>query len=178
MPLILPYNGVYPQIAPDAFIAQNAVIIGNVEIGSNASIWYGCVLRGDVNYIKVGIGSNIQDNTVIHVSRYNGPTIIGNGVTIGHSALIHAAICEDHSFIGMGSKMLDNSVVKTHGMLAAGALLAPNKIVATGEIWAGTPAKFFRKLSQEEKDYIKTSEDNYIKLGQEYLKGVLQIEVF
>src|SRR4051812_38596617 len=169
MPLILPYNNVYPKISPDAFIAENAVIIGNVEIGTQSSIWYGCVLRGDVNYIKIGARTNVQDHTVIHVSRYNGPTIIGDGVTIGHCALIHAATCEDHSFIGMGSKMLDGATVKTKAMLAAGALLAPNKVVNTSEIWAGTPAKFFRKLTQAEVDYIKTSEENYSKLGQEYL---------
>jgi gamma-carbonic anhydrase len=169
MPVILPYKGKYPKIAEDAFIAANAVIIGDVEIGSKASIWYGCVVRGDVHHIRIGDGTNIQDGTVIHVNRNDGPTIIGKGVTVGHMALLHACILEDHCFVGMGSKVIDNAVVKTHGMVAAGALISPNKIVESKQLWAGVPGKFFRELSQDEIAYIKISEDNYIKLASEHL---------
>lgn len=169
MPVILPYKGKYPKIAEDAFIAANAVIIGDVEIGSKASIWYGCVVRGDVHHIRIAEGTNIQDGTVIHVNRNDGPTIIGKGVTVGHMALLHACILEDHCFVGMGSKVIDNAVVKTHGMVAAGALISPNKVVESKQLWAGVPGKFFRELSQQEIDYIKISEDNYIKLASEHL---------
>jgi carbonic anhydrase/acetyltransferase-like protein (isoleucine patch superfamily) len=165
MAIIKPFNGIYPRIADDAFIADNAVIIGDVEIGPKASIWYGCVIRGDVNHIKIGAGSNIQDNSTIHVSRKDGPTIVGKGVTVGHKALLHACILEDYSFIGMGAVLLDGSIVETNGMLAAGALLTQKKVVARGELWAGSPAKFFRLLSQEEIDYIPISEANYIELS-------------
>lgn len=169
MPTILPYKGKYPKIAEDAFIAANAVIIGDVEIGSKASIWYGCVVRGDVNHIRIGEGTNIQDGTIIHVNRNDGPTIIGKGVTVGHLALLHACILHDHSFVGMGSKVIDNAVVETNGMVAAGALISPKKVVGRNQLWAGVPAKFFRELSQEEIDYIKISESNYIKLATEHL---------
>jgi gamma-carbonic anhydrase len=169
MPLILPYNGIYPSIAPSAFIADNVVIIGDVEIGLESSIWYGCVIRGDVNSIKIGNRTNIQDNSVIHVNRNQGPVVIGNGVTIGHSVLIHASRCQDFSFIGMGSKVLDYSVIETNSMVGAGALIAQNKIVKSGEIWMGVPGKFFRLLNNEEIKYIGISEENYVKLAKEYI---------
>ncbi len=171
MAIIQSYNGKHPKIADSAFIAENAVIIGDVEIGHDASIWYGCVIRGDVNYIRIGAGSNIQDNSTIHVSRYHGPTIVGSGVTVGHKVLLHACILEDHSFVGMGAILLDKSKVESQAMIAAGALLAPNKVVPQNQIWAGNPAKFFRNLRQDETDYIYTSEKNYIELAQIY-KGI------
>jgi gamma-carbonic anhydrase len=168
MAIILSYNGVSPKIHPSAFIAENAVIIGDVEIGAESNIWYNVVIRGDVNYIKIGERTNIQDGSVIHVSRFDGPTIIGSDVTIGHMALIHAATIEDLSFIGMGSKLLDFSVVKTHGMVGAGALISPKKIVGSKELWTGVPAKMHRPLTQDEIDYIKTSADNYVTLASTY----------
>lgn len=168
MAIILPYNGVYPKIHPSAFIAENAVIIGDVEIGENSNIWYNVVIRGDVNHIKIGERTNVQDGTVIHVSRFDGPTLIGSDVTIGHMALIHAATIEDLSFIGMGSKILDFAVVKSHGMVGAGALISPKKVVGKNELWTGVPAKLHRSLTQEEIDYIKTSANNYVILAKEY----------
>jgi gamma-carbonic anhydrase len=168
MAIIKPFNGIYPKIADDAFIADDAVIIGDVEIGSKASIWYGTVVRGDVNYIRIGAGTNIQDNSTIHVSRFDGPTIIGAGVTVGHKALLHACTIHDHTFIGMGSILLDNSIVEEHGMLAAGAMLTPGKVIKSDEMWAGSPAKLFRAMKQEEIDYIYTSEKNYIELAMQH----------
>ncbi|MDF3047530.1 MAG: transferase, hexapeptide repeat family protein [Candidatus Midichloriaceae bacterium] len=170
MPIIKSFKGKYPKIADDAFIADDVVIIGDVEIGSKASIWYGCVIRGDVNYIKIGKGTNIQDDSVIHVSRYNGPTIIGDGVTVGHKVLLHACTLEDYSFAGMGSILLDGSKIEKHGMLAAGALLTPNKTIPSGQLWAGSPAKLLRDMRSDEIEYIYTSERNYIILGQEHKK--------
>ncbi len=175
MPIILPFNGKYPKISEDAFIAENAVVIGDVEIASQASIWYGCIIRADVNYIRVGRGTNIQDATVIHVNRHGGPTIIGEGVTVGHSALLHACRLEDYSFIGMGAKVIDYSVVKSNAMVGAGSLIPPKKVINSGELWVGVPAKFHRLLSEEEINHIKTSEQNYKILAFEYLDNVKNV---
>ncbi|MBA8667009.1 gamma carbonic anhydrase family protein [Holosporaceae bacterium 'Namur'] len=171
MAIILPYKDKYPKIAPNAFIAENAVIIGDVEIGAEASIWFNCVLRGDVNYIRVGEGSNIQDGTIVHVNRREGPAIIGKGVTVGHSALLHACRLEDYSFIGMGAKVIDYVTVKTNAMVGAGSLVPPKKVVNTGELWTGVPAKLHRLLTQDEINFIKTSEQNYKNLAFEYLNA-------
>ncbi|MFI4983797.1 MAG: gamma carbonic anhydrase family protein [Rickettsiales bacterium] len=169
MAIILAYKGKLPKIASDAFIADNAVIIGDVEIASKANIWFGCVLRGDVNHIRIGEGTNIQDGTIIHVNRNNGPTIIGKNVTVGHLALLHACHLHDHSFVGMGAKVIDNAIVESQAMVAAGSLIAPHKVVKSKELWAGVPGKFFRAMTQEEIDYIQISADNYIRLASEYV---------
>ncbi len=166
--LILTYKGKTPKISHSAFIAPGAVIIGDVEIGDHASIWFGCIVRGDVNHIRIGAGTNIQDNSVVHVTRKTGPTIIGAGITIGHQVVIHAATLEDGCFIGMHSTILDGAVVESGGMIAAGAMVSPHKRIPKGQIWAGNPAKFLREMRQEEIDYIKTSEQRYIELAGEY----------
>jgi carbonic anhydrase/acetyltransferase-like protein (isoleucine patch superfamily) len=170
-PLILPYNGITPTIHPDAWIAPNAVVIGDVHIGAHTNVWFGCVIRGDVNTIRIGERTNIQDGTVIHVTRKTGPTRIGSGITIGHKALLHACTVEDDCFVGMGATLLDFSVVETGGFLAAGALLTPKKTVKRGEMWAGNPAKFFRPLSEEEAAFIAVSAQHYVNLSNEY-KGI------
>lgn len=172
------YRDKFPAIDQSAFIANSAIIAGDVLIGKNSGIWYGCVLRGDVTQIIVGENTNIQDNSILHGTRPNhaqnktgkdgAPVIIGNNVTIGHGAIIHACIIEDCSFIGMGSIIMDMARVEKFGMLAAGAVLTPGKIVKTGQIWAGNPAKYFRDMTKEEMDYIQTSADNYAILAREY----------
>lgn len=167
-PLILPYKGITPTIAPDAFVAPGAVVIGDVVIGSKSNVWFGCVIRGDVNSIRIGERTNIQDGTMIHVTRETGPTVIGSGVTIGHKGLIHAATLEDDCFFGMGATAMDFAVVKSGGMLAAGAVLTPGKIVPAGEIWAGNPAKFFRELKEAERAFIPISAQNYVDLASDY----------
>lgn len=167
-PIILPYKGIMPKIAPDAFIAPGAVVIGDVVIGSKTNVWFGCVIRGDVNIIRIGERTNIQDGTVIHITRKTGPTMIGSGITIGHSVLLHACTLEDDCFIGMHATVMDGAVVEKGGMVAAGALITPNKRVPAGQIWGGNPAKFLRDMKQEEKDYIAKSADNYVKLADEY----------
>ncbi len=167
-PIILPFNGVSPRIHPSCFIAPGAVVIGDVEIGEDSNIWFGCVLRGDVQSIRVGARSNIQDGTIVHVTRQTGPTTIGSGVTIGHSAVIHACSIEDDAFVGMHSTVMDHAVVSRGGMLAAGALLAPRKVIPTGELWAGNPAKLFRPMKQEEIDFIPVSAAHYVALSKQY----------
>ena len=153
IPLILPFHGKSPKIHDSAFIAPGAVIIGDVEIAANASVWYGCVLRGDVNHISIGKNSNIQDGTVIHADspEVNGtPTLIGENVLIGHKCMLHGCTVEDEGFVGMGATILDKAVIKSGGFLAAGAFLAPSKIVPAGEMWAGSPARKFRDLKEGE----------------------------
>ena len=179
--LIRPYRGIMPKIHPEAFVAETAVIVGDVEIGAGSSIWYGCVVRGDVNKIRIGRNTNIQDGTVIHVNhdrsgddyRETGggmPTFIGDDITVGHMALLHACHLESGSFIGMRAVVMDQAVVKKNAMVAAGALVSPGKVVESGQLWAGTPAKYRRDLSQEELDFFPYSARNYAALGQSYLK--------
>lgn len=163
------YRGILPQIDNSAFIADGARIIGDVRIGKNSSIWYNSVLRGDVDSIFIGKETNIQDNTVIHTSRFNGKTIIGDKVTIGHSAVIHACQVRDLGFIGMGAILMDNVVVESYGFIAAGALVTPGKIVGPKELWAGRPAKFIRKISEEEIILIEDSSEHYANLAKEYM---------
>jgi gamma-carbonic anhydrase len=168
-PLILPYKGILPRIAEGVFIAPTAVIIGAVTIGAGSSVWFGTVIRGDVMPITIGERTNIQDNSVIHVTRKIGPTVIGSGVTIGHAVMLHACTVEDNAFIGMRAVMLDDSRVEVGGMLAAGAVLTPRKCVKGGELWAGSPAALMRPMHDGEKAFIPVSAQNYVELAAEYL---------
>lgn len=167
-PIILPFNGIYPKIADSAFIAPGAVVIGDVEIGEHSNIWFGTVIRGDVHSIRIGSCTNIQDGSVVHVSKGTAPTHIGDNVTIGHKAVIHGCTLESASFVGMGAVVLDHAVVETGGMLAAGALLAPRKRIPNGELWAGNPARLFRPMTEAESAYIKTSANHYVALAAMY----------
>ncbi len=162
------YNNKKSNIDPLTFIASSADIIGQVTIGKFSSVWYCCVLRGDVSHITIGERTNVQDGTIIHVDRYNIPTIIGDGVTIGHKCLLHACTIQSNTFVGMGSIIMDKAIVESHSMVAAGSLVTTGKVIKTGEIWAGSPAKFFRKMTQLEIDHIEASSDNYVALMKEY----------
>lgn len=170
-PLILPYNGIMPRIHPTAFIAQTAVIIGDVEIGPDSSIWYGCVLRGDVNDIKVGARTNIQDGTVIHVSSTTQGTYIGDDVTVGHMALVHACTVGDRAFIGMQSMVMDDATVADEAMVAAGALVTAGKQVPTRELWAGRPAKLMRVLTDDDIKATLHSASHYAALARSHRDG-------
>lgn len=167
--MLMPYKNIQPTVAENVFIAPNAVVIGDVHIGEHSNVWFGCVIRGDVHRIRIGDRTNIQDGTVIHVTRVTGPTTIGSGVTIGHSALLHACTLEDDCFIGMRATIMDGAVVESGGWVAAGALVTPGKRVPNGQIWAGNPARFLRTISPEEAAFIATSSENYIALAQQYL---------
>jgi carbonic anhydrase/acetyltransferase-like protein (isoleucine patch superfamily) len=178
---LIAYRNILPKIDDTAFIARDAIISGDVVIGKNSGIWFGCVIRGDVTKITIGDFTNIQDKTILHGTRANhaqkktgndgAPVSIGNYVTIGHNAIIHACTIENYCFIGMGSIIMDLAIVREFGMLAAGAVLTPGKIVGSEEIWAGNPAKFFRKMTQSEIDYIKISAENYAELAMDYRKN-------
>lgn len=160
-----------PVIDKDAFVAPSASVIGDVQVGRASSIWYGSVLRGDVNSITVGSGTNIQDNSLVHVAKSNLsgkvlPTIIGDNVTIGHSSVLHGCTVGDEAFIGMGAILLDGVVIEKHAMVAAGALVRQNMRIPAGEVWGGNPAKFLRKLTDEEVAFISQSATNYSNLAE------------
>jgi carbonic anhydrase/acetyltransferase-like protein (isoleucine patch superfamily) len=159
-----------PSVAEDAFVAPSASLVGDVQVGSKSSIWYGCVLRGDANSIRVGSETNIQDHSLVTVggsrlSGGNAPTVIGNKVTIGHSAVIHGCTVEDGAFVGMGATLLDGVVVEKGAFVAAGSMVTENTRIPAGQIWAGNPAKFLRELKGEEGAFIPKSADNYSELG-------------
>lgn len=165
---ILPYKGKWPKIADDVFIAPGASVIGDVEIGAGSSVWFNTVIRGDDNPIRIGERVNIQDGSVIHVhSKYQG-TYIGNDITIGHLALLHACNIHDKAFVGMGSIVLDQCTIETHGMLAGGAMLTPGKTVKAGELWGGRPARPMRELSEEEIAGFDRSFESYADRAEEY----------
>lgn len=168
--IIRPYKNFSPIIHESAFIAENAVITGDVEIGKDTNIWYGCVMRGDVHHIRIGERTNIQDGSVIHVtSGLEHGTIIGNDVTIGHMALLHACIIEDLGFVGMQACVMDQAVVESRAMVAAGSLVTPGKRIPSGQLWGGRPAKYMRDLTPEELDYLQVSADKYVQVSKEYL---------
>ena len=169
--MILTYNDKKPKIAESAFIAKGAVIVGDVSISDDSNIWYNCVLRGDVAPIYVGKETNIQDGTVIHTSRFNGPCTIGDRVTIGHICLLHACNLHNDAFIGMGSTVMDNVVVESFGFVAANSLVTPGKIVKSYELWAGSPAKFVRKLTDHEIFLIKDTPPHYVGLARNHSKS-------
>lgn len=145
-----------PRLAHTAFVAAGARLIGNVEVGPEASIWYNCVLRGDLNRIQVGPRTNIQDGTVIHCDGPSAghpagyPALIGADVLVGHMAMIHGAVLHDRAFVGMGAIVMDGCEIEGDAMLAAGAMLTPGKRIRSGQLWAGRPAKYLRDLTDSD----------------------------
>ena len=183
-PLILPYRGVMPKIHPTAFIAPGAVVVGDVEIGAGSSVWFGCVLRGDMNAIRIGARVNLQEGCVVHVSldkqralaegHYPSegyPVIVGDDVTVGHMALLHSFTIEDKAFISMRATVMDGAVVKSRGVLGAGALLPPGKCVGEGELWTGSPAVLRRKLTDDDLAHFCSRAGQYARLATEYTEG-------
>jgi len=167
--LIMPYKGILPTIDADAFIAPNAVVIGDVAIGAKSSIWFNCVVRGDTNTIRIGARTNIQDGTVIHVDSATFGVVIGDDVTVGHMALIHACTIKDWAMVGMSATAMDGSVVGEGSILAAGALLSPGKQIPPGEMWAGTPARFIRKVTERDQAMIDYIAPHYVDLAADYV---------
>jgi len=173
MPIIKSFEGKHPTIHPDAFIADNAVIIGDVTIEKDASIWYGCVLRGDVAPIVIGEGSNIQDGTIIHVASAElggavAPTIVGKRVTVGHMALLHACTLEDESFVGMQSCVMDRAILKTQAMLGAGSLVPAGKVLESQQLYMGRPAKRAKPLDEATLAFLHHSARFYIELSKKH----------
>jgi carbonic anhydrase/acetyltransferase-like protein (isoleucine patch superfamily) len=155
-PRLIAIDGKAPRIADDAFVAPGCSIVGDVEIGAEASLWYNCVVRGDVNRVTIGARTNIQDGSTIHCDspapgQPDGwPTIIGADCLVGHMVLLHGCTLHDRAFVGMGATVMNGATIESDGMLAAGALLTPGKTIGAGQLWAGRPAKYLRDLTPEE----------------------------
>ena len=166
--LVMPWNGHHPKLGRGVFVASGAAVIGQVEIGEDSNVWFNTVIRGDVNTIKIGARTNIQDNTTIHVTSKTGPTVIGDNVTIGHNAVIHACTIEDYCLIGMGSTILDGAVIRSNCFIAAGSVVTPGKEMPSGMMVMGSPAKPVRPLTQAELDFLRKSALDYVETAKSY----------
>ena len=175
MTAIRPVRNKHPVLGQRTYIDPACTIIGEVELGDDVSVWPGTVIRGDVNHVRIGARSNVQDGTVIHVSHaspYNKggyPTLVGEGVTIGHGCIIHACTIGDYCLVGMGACILDGAVIEAHAFIAAGAIVGPGKHVRSGELWAGNPARLMRQLSEQDIEGLRYSADHYVRLKDQYL---------
>jgi carbonic anhydrase/acetyltransferase-like protein (isoleucine patch superfamily) len=175
---LIGFGGHSPRIAESAFVAPGARLIGDVEIGPEASIWYNCVLRGDVNRIRVGARTNIQDGTIVHVDspkpgRVAGhPTIIGEDVLIGHLAMVHGCLLHDRAFVGLGAIVMDGCEIEGGAMLAAGAMLTPGRRIPSGQLWAGRPAKYVRDLTPAEHQAQAAGVAHYVALARAHRDAI------
>ena len=169
--MLIKYKKKTPKIEKNVFIAPGSYVIGDVKIGSKSNVWFNVVIRGDVEKIRIGCNTNIQDLTMVHCTTNGHGTQIGSNVTIGHNCVIHDCKVEDNSLIGMSSTILDGAIIKKNSMLGANSLLTQGKIIESGELWAGNPAKFLRKLNKDEKKFLKKSATKYYQLSQEYLEN-------
>ena len=167
MALLIPFNGIHPQVDPTAWLAPNATLIGDVRVGPGASVWFGAVLRGDMDRIELGAGSNLQDNVVVHTDT-GVPTIIGENVGVGHLALLHGTRVGAGSLIGMGAKLLNNSVVGEGGFVAAGALVLERQQIEAGHLAAGVPAKDRGPMNDELAERVRSNAFVYQQLAEEY----------
>lgn len=169
--IIKPVNGKSPQIPSDCFIAENATIVGEVEMGSECSVWFNAVIRGDVHFIKMGNKVNVQDGAVIHATYQTSPTTIGNNVSIGHNAIVHGCTIQNNVLIGMGSIVMDDCVIESNSIIAAGAVVTKNTRVEAGSIYAGIPAKKVKDISKELiSGEINRIADNYVKYSSWFKK--------
>ncbi len=168
------YLGRYPSIASSSWIHHSANVIGNVTLGENSSVWCGAVIRGDVNQITIGNNTNIQDNSVLHVSHKTtldpdgSPLIIGDNVTIGHSVILHGCHIGNECLIGMGSLIMDKVTIQSHVLVGAGSLVAEGKVLISGHLYLGRPAKLIRQLTPDEIAYFKHSSAHYVTLSRHY----------
>ncbi|UWX55519.1 gamma carbonic anhydrase family protein [Maribacter litopenaei] len=147
--MIKEVNGNHPKIGEDCFVAENATIVGDVQIGNQCSVWFNAVIRGDVHYIKIGNKVNVQDGAIIHCTYKKSPTNIGNNVSIGHNAIVHGCTLKDNVLIGMGSIVMDDCIIESNSIIAAGAVVTKGTHVPSGSVFAGTPAKKIKDISPE-----------------------------
>ena len=169
--MLKPYMGKLPAIAKSAFVEESAQVIGDVEIGEDSSVWFNAVVRGDVNYIRIGDRTNIQDASVVHVTYKTHPTVIGDDVTIGHSVTIHGCTVRSRTLIGMGAVILDGATIESDCIIAAGALVTEGKKIPSGSLAIGVPAKPVRELTEEERAMLLKSARNYIDYKNNYLNS-------
>jgi carbonic anhydrase/acetyltransferase-like protein (isoleucine patch superfamily) len=170
------YKGIAPTLGERVYVDPAATVIGDVVLGDDVSIWPGAVLRGDVNHIRVGARSNIQDGAIVHVAHAGPygpgfPCLIGTGVTIGHAAVVHACTLGDYCLVGMHASVLDGAVVGDYGFVGAGAVVPPGKVVGERELWLGNPAKCVRVLSDAQVEQLCYSAAHYVRLKDAYLDG-------
>lgn len=170
------YKGIHPKISINAYIDDSAVLVGAIEVGNNSSVWPLVAARGDVNIIKIGERTNIQDGSVLHVTRSSSsnpdgyPLIIGDDVTVGHKAMLHGCKLGNRILVGMGAIIMDNAIVEDDVIIGGGALVPPNKILESGFLYVGSPVKQARPLTDSERAFLKVSADNYVRLKDEYLE--------
>ncbi len=162
MPLILPVRDKLPKLGKDCFVAENATLVGDVVLGDNCSVWFNTVIRGDVNQIRIGDNTNIQDGVIIHCTYKKASTTIGNNVSIGHHALVHGCILQDYVLVGMGAIVMDHAVVEEFCIVAAGAIVLERMVCESGYVYAGIPARKVKALSDEQRDMLKKLPKNYI----------------
>ncbi len=162
MPVILTVKDKSPVWGKDCFIAENATIVGDVTMGDNCSVWFNAVIRGDVHYIKIGNNTNIQDGAVIHATYLRAPTNIGNNISIGHNALVHGCTLHDNVLIGMGAIVMDHAVVEPFVIIGAGSVVLEKTICESGYLYAGTPAKKIKAITDEQREMLKKLPENYI----------------
>jgi gamma-carbonic anhydrase len=165
---LIPYQGQMPRLHPSVFVAEGARIIGDVEIGKNSSIWFNVVIRGDVHSIRIGARTNVQDNSVLHVTTQTAPLNIGSDVTIGHNVVLHGCTIEDRCLVGMGAVVLDGVHLRTDSLVAAGSVVMEGFDVPEGMLLAGVPAKIKRALTGEEKKFLQQSAANYVRYSENY----------
>lgn len=166
--MIIEYKDKYPEISDTCFIADDADVIGDVKIGDHSSIWFNTVVRGDVNYIRIGKNTNIQDSSVLHVTTNTHPLTIGDDVTAGHRVILHGCTIKDRVLIGMGAIVQDGAVIESDTLIAAGSVVTQHSHIPSGKLVMGIPAKIKRDLTAEEKENIKQSSYNYVKNSEVY----------
>jgi carbonic anhydrase/acetyltransferase-like protein (isoleucine patch superfamily) len=169
--MLLPYRGRTPQVDPSVYVQSTARVVGDVVIGPQSSLWFQVVVRGDVNSVRIGARSNVQDLSVIHVTRDRYPTRIGDDVTIGHRAVVHGCTVGDRCLIGIGAIVMDGVVIEDDCLIGAGSLVTPRTRIPSGHLAMGQPAKAVRELRPDELDYLKRSAANYVEYAVEYRNG-------
>ena len=167
--MLIAYRGILPAVAADAFVAPTATIVGDVQVGSEAGIWFGVILRGDVNFIRIGRRTNLQDGTIVHVTSGTHPTVIGDGVTVGHGVKLHGCTIADGCLIGIGAIVLDGAVIGEQSMVAAGSLVVPGTVVPPRSLVIGSPGKIKRILSDQESELLLLLAARYVAYRLEYL---------
>ncbi len=171
MPTILPYDGKAPRLAASAFLAEGTVVVGDVELGEESSLWFGTIVRGDVNHVRIGARTNVQDMCVVHVTSRTHPTVVGDDVPVGHRAVLNGCTIKDRCLVGIGAIVLDGAVVGPDAMIGAGALVAPGTVVPPRTLVLGSPARVKRTLTDDEVAFLRTSAANYAGYAARYRGG-------